>query len=464
MNNARIIFYNLIVVFLVCSCATSMMQPMKTTPAQLGPTTHLNSELRRLPKPKQKIVAAVYKFRDQTGQYKPAMGATWSTAVTQGGTTVLIKALEESGWFIPIERENIGNLLNERKIIRSSRAQFNNNNNEQLLPPLLFAGIILEGGIISYESNVVTGGAGLTYFGAGSSGQYREDRVTIYLRAVSTQNGKILKTVYTTKSLLSQEIKAGLFRYVKFKRLLETEMGFTYNEPTEMAVKEAIEKAVISLIYEGVEDKLWQFQTEKDTLSYNYATYIKEKYNLDSKDYWSNKLQEQNRNKINIGAEISTLDMISDFGKSKQNLMYNLKVGGTLTKKIHINLTAGYSQIELDKRNNINILESDLELLYLPFYSHKFSPYMGVGVGIINNSLIKKTQIPSATVPFAKGVVGVEYMANPSLGITFSGSYNYALKDKLDGRIKGKYKDSFFTIGVGFNLYLFKPRKKPFLF
>ena len=95
-------------------------------------------------------MTAVYKFRDQTGQYKPSdNGANWSTAVTQGATTILIRVLEESGWFIPIERENISNLLNERKIIRSSRAQYEKNE-DVLLPPLLFAGVILEGGIISY--------------------------------------------------------------------------------------------------------------------------------------------------------------------------------------------------------------------------------------------------------------------------------------------------------------------------
>ncbi len=172
----------------------------------------MKKELLNLPEPKEKIVVAVYKFRDQTGQYKPSeTGANWSTAVTQGATNILIRALEESGWFIPIERENISNLLNERKIIRSSREQYEGGANI-LLPPLLFAGVLIEGGIVSYETNVFTGGAGVRYFGADASAQYREDRVTIYLRAVSTSNGKILKTIYTTKSILSQEVSMGVFQ------------------------------------------------------------------------------------------------------------------------------------------------------------------------------------------------------------------------------------------------------------
>lgn len=161
-------------------------QPLQPRRAVLGPETPAKKFFLDLPKPQEKIVVAVYKFRDQTGQYKASeTGANWSTAVTQGATTILIRALEESGWFIPIERENMANLLNERKIIRTSRAQYEggDQNNESLLPPLLFAGVILEGGIISYETNILTGGAGIRYFGADASGQYREDRVSIYIRS-----------------------------------------------------------------------------------------------------------------------------------------------------------------------------------------------------------------------------------------------------------------------------------------
>ena len=63
--------------------------------------------------------------------------------------------------------------------------------------------------------------------------------------------------MYTSKTILSQQVDASLFRFVNFKRLLETETGFTYNEPTEMAVKEAIEKSVEALVYEGIRDGLW---------------------------------------------------------------------------------------------------------------------------------------------------------------------------------------------------------------
>ncbi|NLO02658.1 MAG: curli production assembly protein CsgG, partial [Bacteroidales bacterium] len=213
----RTIVFSCLMVLLI-SCSPYFHQPLDVREAELGPETPQKRELLELPEPQEKIVVAVYKFRDQTGQYKASeIGASWSTAVTQGATNILIRALEESGWFIPIERENISNLLNERKIIRSSREQYEGNSNI-LLPPLLFAGVLIEGGIVSYETNVFTGGAGVRYFGADASAQYREDRVSIYLGAVATSNGKILRTFYTTESELSQEVSIGVFRYVKVKR------------------------------------------------------------------------------------------------------------------------------------------------------------------------------------------------------------------------------------------------------
>jgi curli production assembly/transport component CsgG len=231
--------------FLLTGCGAYFNQPVSIQNAEIGEPTPASKLLKNLPKPKDKIVVGVYKFRDQTGQYKPTdVGSTFSTAVTQGATSILIKALEDSKWFTPIERENLGNLLNERNIIRSTRQEYlkNANPDDTQLTPLLYAGVLIEGGIVSYDSNVITGGFGARYFGAGGSTKYRQDRVTIYLRLVSTANGEILKTIYISKSILSQAIDASLFRYVNFKRLLEVETGYTKNEPMQMAVTEAIEK------------------------------------------------------------------------------------------------------------------------------------------------------------------------------------------------------------------------------
>lgn len=163
---------------------------------------------------------------------------------------------------MPVERENLSNLLQERKLALQMANQYSNETIKEtaskVLQPLVFAGVIFEGGIISYDSNVVSGGIGAKYFGAGGAAQYRVDRVTVYLRAVSVKNGVILKTVQTTKVILSQQISFGIFRFVRLNRLLEAEAGYSTNEPVDMAIQEAIEKAVFDMIIEGVKIGMWK--------------------------------------------------------------------------------------------------------------------------------------------------------------------------------------------------------------
>jgi curli production assembly/transport component CsgG len=253
---------------------------INTTRATIGYTTAIHDDLISLPPPNEKIVIAVYKFRDQTGQYKTsAQVTTFSTAVTQGATSMLNKVLEDSGWFVPIEREGLANLLNERKIIRSTRMQYEAEGDQKLtaLPPLLYAGVLLEGGIIGYDTNLITGGFGAKYFGAGGYGELRKDKVTIYLRLTSVKNGAVLKSVSTTKSILSREVDFGIYRFVSIKRLLEVETGLSTNEPPSICVLEAIEKAVYDLIIEGILDGIWELKNPEDINSAAIQNYLKER-------------------------------------------------------------------------------------------------------------------------------------------------------------------------------------------
>ena len=217
----------------------------------------VHSELLSLPEPKGKVRVAVYGFRDQTGQFKPGPASSLSTAVTQGASFFLVKALKDSGWFVPLEREGLQNILSERKIMRAEGGW---DNPDHKLPSLLSANIIIEGGIIGYDTNIKTGGAGIKYFGIGASEKYRVDQVTVNIRAVDSRTGYILNSVTVTKSILSKELNTGVFRFIKFKRLLEAEAGFTMNEPSQLCVLDAIETAVIRLIATGISDKLWSLE------------------------------------------------------------------------------------------------------------------------------------------------------------------------------------------------------------
>lgn len=453
-------------------CASYLHQTfMNPEPARLGAEVNSNAIWRHLPPANERVVVAVYKFRDQTGQYKPQTnGASFSTAVTQGATTILLRALEESKWFDPIERENLGNLLNERKIIRSTREEYASQTGQRQpsLPPLLFAGILLEGGIISYDSNILTGGAGLRYFGAGASGQYRQDRVTVYLRAISTSSGKILKTVYTSKTILSQQVDASLFQFVSFKRLLETETGFTYNEPSEMAVKDAIEKSVQSLIYEGIRDGMWLSSDTTAARGLPMQTYLHEKEENLSYDALGRQTTYR-RLPFGLGFNGAIQLYQGDYAQPQYRpgaeitLRYRLG-NGYLTSFLNVGrgaLAAGPNGQYFDQR--FNYAEAGVQACLFPF--DRFSPYLSVGAGVTTRSL-SGLGTPSNLLPHAVLGLGGEYLVTPRLGINAGIDNHLYFTDQLDQLSRGRYNDYYWAGRIGLVFYLGKSKsglffKKP---
>jgi len=225
----------------------------------LTPRASTYYDLLALPKPKGRLVAAVYGFRDQTGQYKPVPASSFSTSVTQGAASMLVDALQASGWFMVLEREGLQSILTERKIIRASQNKPDVPQNiQEQLPSLMAANILLEGGIVAYDSNIRTGGEGVRYLGIGVSQEYRVDQVTVNLRAVDVRSGVVLANVMTSKTIYSVGRNAGVFKFIEFKELLEAEAGYTTNEPAQLCVLSAIESAVAHLIAQGVDRRLWQ--------------------------------------------------------------------------------------------------------------------------------------------------------------------------------------------------------------
>ena len=213
------------------------------------------------------LTVAVYGFADLTGQRKSSDRlALISTAVSQGADSWLVWALAEAGkgtWFRPLERAGLDNILRERQIIRSTREKFSSNSTEGL-PPLLFAGIIIEGGIISYDSNVTTGGAGARALGIGISTEYREDNVSISMRLVSVNTGEIVITVIIDKTIYSIGNNLTALKFVDAGTTsIEFEAGVAVNETAGVALRRAIEEGVAQLITEGLQLGLWKALPER---------------------------------------------------------------------------------------------------------------------------------------------------------------------------------------------------------
>jgi curli production assembly/transport component CsgG len=261
----RLVCVSLLAVSVGGCAITGTAKDPAAEPARLVPPTKTGIVLDNLPPPKQKLDVSVYNFPDLTGQNKSNDNfAEFSRAVTQGGSSILTDVLVKAGggaWFDVAERADLQPLLQERQIIQNTRTALQGKNATSL-PPLRFAGVLLDGGVIGYDTNETTGGIGANYLGIGGNVQYRQDIITIALRAVSVQTGRVLASVTTTKIIYSVNVSGSGFQFAAIDHLLQADLGFTKNSPATLAVREGIQLAVYSLIFEGVKNKLWEF---KDT-------------------------------------------------------------------------------------------------------------------------------------------------------------------------------------------------------
>ena len=457
MNRKIVLGCSIFALTILLGACTSALHPLETERVKPGINSKVHKSLKEMPEPQSKVVAAVYRFRDQTGQYKSIQtGVSWSTAVTQGATSILIKSMEDSGWFTPIEREGVSNLLNERQIIQKTRQQ---NNQSGKLPPLLFAGVLLEGGIIGYDTNVITGGGGVRLLGTGGSGQYRKDQVTIYLRAVSTKTGRILETVHTTKSIISQELQSGAFRYVDTNRLLEAEAGFTYNEPPVMAVTEAIDEAIKMLIINGENDGVW---AARDTAAFNeYEKQYKARKEWQERaqtDYFGLNSNENYRSGFNLSSNFILGSHIGSYPNAKTTAGVSLQLEYFLNPSLSLTANGQYSRLAAENVFSENYFGFDLQVRKYFVSSHRLSPYVGLGLGGLvykKSHLLIQPQIGSqgwihrGMYSTANAQAGLDYRFTENIGMQIGFDYRYLLKDGLDGVSKGSINDQQWNIIAG---------------
>jgi curli production assembly/transport component CsgG len=263
---------SLVLVAMLAGCATGSAIHDKITGNQFDEPVVENSKFLKKSendiRPPQggPIPVAVYSFQDKTGQrkYMPNV-ASFSTAVTQGSESYLIKALQDVGngrWFIPLERVGLDNLIKERQMIRQMREAYQGRDAKPL-PAMLFAGILMEGGIIGYDSNLLTGGSGMRVFGIGANTQYQSDTVTVNLRTVSVSTGEVLTNVTVTKTVLSYMDKVTLLRFFNTGTdSVEGEIGGSVNESINKAIDIAVQAAVVGTINEGARKGHWSFKEE----------------------------------------------------------------------------------------------------------------------------------------------------------------------------------------------------------
>ena len=251
-----------IMAILLSGCASMASLPPKVAEVAYKP-------MMKVEEPENgKIVLAVYAFGDLTGQQKPNDNfGEMSKAVTQGASNLLVKALKDVGagqWFRVVERESLQSLLQERKLIRTTR-QMTQGDAAKPLGPMLYAGAYLTGGIVGYDSNTLSGGYGHRILGIGIKAQYRQDTVTVVLRLINVVTSEVELVVMVEKTIMSVGAGKDKFKYLDLDtKLLEVEFGAALNEPVTYAVRKTIEGAVVELINAGEVRGLWKYKPKPE--------------------------------------------------------------------------------------------------------------------------------------------------------------------------------------------------------
>ena len=259
--------YILLFFLLLTGCQTFKVvhEPHKIVELPEIAVSPLSKQLKALPLPASpQLTVAVYQFSDKTGQRKTSDSmALFSSAVTQGAESWLIDSLQQAGngkWFKVLERAGLDDIVKERQMYKQAREDFENTKNPGMLP-MLFAGVIAEGGIIGYDSDTNTGGFGANVLSIGAQQQYRKDTITVSLRLVSTNTSEVILSVATTKTVFSTSVSGNLMSfYSNGTKYTESEVGLAANEPVTLAVRAAIDSAVIELVKQGEEKGLWKFK------------------------------------------------------------------------------------------------------------------------------------------------------------------------------------------------------------
>ena len=243
--------------FSVALGACANIQDAETSKPDIS-NQSLSGVLSELPQVKSDpLIVGVYSIPDQTGQRALSAGqTTMSSAIPQGLTALLVQELTnvgEGAYFRVVERENIDDLLNERRIVASTLGE----SAELNLQPLLLPGVLLTGSAVSYDRKVYQNFAGI---GAASINLQKDvyvDRVGFVLRATSVQTGEVLESIYVSKEVRSQVSGLTGLKIID-EDMAGAEIGSAANEPTSIAVRKAIAAAVNELSLRGIERGWWK--------------------------------------------------------------------------------------------------------------------------------------------------------------------------------------------------------------
>ncbi len=245
---------------------------------------------------------------------------------------------------------------------------------------------------------------------------------------------------------------------MNFQRLLEVETGYTKNEPVQLAMKDAIEKAVEALIIEGIQDKLWSTKSGEAVNKELVSNYLQEKKEEESRLLYDRAQIENNTtNSLSITANAPTLR--GDYSKKKLGYGFSLGYLRSLSKNLSLQLQGSYAHMETGNSFEKDFLDLALNAQYLMLPYDDISPYAFLGFGYLFDLDGSGNGIPKADpAPKVQVGAGVIFKVSQRIDIKVFAESDFSFSDKLDLIESGKRDDYYFNFGAGINFHLGKPK------
>ena len=256
---------------------------------------------------------------------------------------------------------------------------------------------------------------------------------------------------HVSKTILSQALDANFFRFVKFQRLLEAESGITKNEPVQLAVQDAIEKAVYDLIMEGIQDGYWSSKDGKEQDEQLVATYLAEKEAEESMELYERELFEStHKNSVSFTGGISLIN--ADYSVKEPGEFTRIAYERRFTANFAVEGSASFFRLNSGEQFNSNFGSLDANIKYYMLPSDDFGPYLYGGGGVFREIGISGgVGFRSDNFLKLQYGAGLEYRPSTKWSIRLSGEHNMSFSDEVEGLSNGRRNDHYLTFGVGLN-------------
>lgn len=205
---------------------------------------------------KPALTFAVGEIKDYTGKYNINEG----NAITQGGALMVYSALGKLGNAVRIV-ERFDTRIPELELSYMDKRELGDGHAHALDPAgtkivpwlpyyggsLLRSQYYIVGGITELNYNIQSGGAQALVNMGGPQARTFTSSVGLDLRLVDTQTAQVIKTISLEKQIVGYEVDAGIFQFFG-STLVNINTGAKNQEPTQLAVRSALEEATVRLV------------------------------------------------------------------------------------------------------------------------------------------------------------------------------------------------------------------------